>query len=269
MKTRILWLLAAIAMVSSACNNSLESSGKGRFFLAISEAGFFDTESSKAVNESFYRNTGDYDVVVINASGKEVINCKASELAGTPSKELEMGSYDIVASYGKEADASRDNFYVVGNASIVLKPKDEAKVNITCEPTCGKISVSFSSDMSKYCSDYFITFGGTKALGTKVITYAKGETEPWYVKLDPAGEDVAYTLFLTAKDEYQIRDANGNVKKNAQVAGTFNLLRNKAHKLSIKPNYTPQADGGMGLSITIDDSTVERNVEIEIPVSWL
>lgn len=266
MKKNLLWLSAVVAMISSSCNTELES-GKGRFSLTLDKAGFFET--TKTVNEAAYQSTDGYDVVVTNANGKEVMRCKGADLAGTPSKELEMGSYDIVAYYGVDSDASRDNFYVEGSKSIVLKPNDVVPISLVCRPVCGKISVAFSSEMSTYYSDYYISFGGTKALGSKVITYAKNDSEPWYVKVDQDGEEVSYTLFLTAKDEYMHRDADGQTKKTAQVSGKFNLLRNKAHKLSVKPNYTPQTDGGMGLTITIDDSTVERPIDIEVPVSWI
>lgn len=270
MKISKLWLFAAVSMLLCSCRGSELETGKGSIQLSLSNGAFFESPT-KSVNESSYRNTDDYDVVVTNANGKEVINCKGSELSSALPKELEMGSYDIVASYGVESDASRNDFYVEGSTSIVLKPKDVLPISLVCTPTCGRISVTFTQEMSTYYNDYYISFSGTEALGSKVITYAKGETEPWYVKLSDSkmGESISYTLFLTVKDKYQHRDSDGTVKKNAQVSGSFTLLRNKAQKLTVKPNYTPQTDGGMGLTITIDDSTVERPVNIEVPVSWI
>ncbi len=265
-----LWSLVAVSAALCACSNDGLETGKGKIQLTLSSGDFFET-ATKSVNESAYRNTDDYDVVVTNVNGKEVIKCKGSDLSSALPKEFEMGSYDIVASYGTESDASRDNFYVEGSTSIMLKPKDVVPISLVCTPTCGRISVVFTPEMATYYKDYYIAFSGTRALGSKVITYAKGDTEPWYVKLseDRMGEEISYTLTLTVKDEYQHRDVDGTVRKNAKVEGKFTLLRNKAKKLTVKPNYTPQTDGGIGLTITIDDSTIERPVNIEVPVSWI
>lgn len=268
MKSKFLLTIASVALLASSCNSKMETeSGKGTLILSLSNSPCF--EETKALSENMYRNTDYYDVVVTNANGKEMLKCKGGELSIKTPKELDMGTYKVIASYGHEFDASRDDFYVEGLATIVMQPKEQRNVEIICEPTCGKVSANFDSAMDTYYSEYSVEYGGTEALGTKKVVFAKGETAPWYIKLAPEGETISYTIRLKAKDAYQVTDAQGNAKKEAEVSGTFNLKRNKAHKLTIKPNYTPQTDGGMGLTITIDESTEERNVNIEVPVSWI
>lgn len=268
MKTKILLTIASVALLACSCSSKMErGTGKGTLFLSLSNSPCFD--ETKAVNENLYSNTDYYDVIITSSTGKEVLKCKGGELSSNTPKELDMGTYKIIASYGTDADASRDGFYVEGQASVVLQPKEERTVQITCTPTCGKVSVNFSSDMAEYYSDYYVEYGGTEALGSKTVKFGKGETDPWYIKLKPEGETVSYKICLTTNDTHQQKDASGNIQKNAVITGSFELKRNKAHKFKIKPNYTPQTEGGMGLTITIDESTEDRNVKIEVPVSWI
>lgn len=269
MKRKFSLVICASVLLASACARQIESGGgQGTLMLSLSNANQFELVT-KSVNESIYGNTNYYDVVITSGNGKEVLKCTGAALASNMPKSLDMGTYKIVASFGTEYPASRNDFYVEGSATIVLQPKEERNVEINCAPTCGKVYAKFDSEMDTYFSSYSVEYGGTEALGTQTVTFAKGENDPWYIKLLPDGETVTYKISLTTKDEYQQKNNAGEITKTAYVTGEFNLQRNKAHKLSIKPNYTPQDDGGMGLSIIIDESTEERNVNIEVPVAWI
>ena len=62
---------------------------------------------------------------------------------------------------------------------------------------------------------------------------------------------------------------DGSSLATGVATGSFKLDRNKAHKLSIKPNYTPTTDGGMSLTITIDESTNDHEITWDVPVTWI
>lgn len=268
MKKNLIIGLALLSFAAVSCNKEASlPEGRGRILLSLSsDAGF---KLTKALNEAEYKDTDSYSVLMTNSNGKEIMNCLGSEIEDNLPKDLEMGSYTIKASYGKEFAKSRDKFYVEGVQTIMLQPKETKTVVLNCLPTCGKVLVQFDPSMSTYYSAYSVTFGGTKALGSDTAVWAKNDTEPWYLALDAAGETVSYTLALTVNEDYQHIDAGGNAQKNAQVKGSFKLERNKAHKLTVKANYTPQTDGGMGLSVVIDDSTNEKPVTITVPVTWI
>lgn len=222
---------------------------------------------TRSLNEADYRNTQYYDVKVINASTDNVIlECKAFQLATNLPKTVDIGSYRIEASYGKEYDASRSDFYMFGSEVVTVKAKEEKAVTVNCTPTCGKISVAWDASMSTYYDEYNVTFGGTKKLGAKTLAWSKTDSEPWYVALDKEGETVSYTINLTTKEAYLPKDASTNT---GTATGTFTLERNKAHKLTIRPNYIETTDGGMKLTITIDDSTNDHNITWEVPVTWI
>ena len=263
--------LSAIALFASCNEREIDlnpnggSSEQGTLILNLNASTDFD--QTRALDESIYRNTQNYDVRVINASNENVIlECKASQLSANLPKKVDIGSYRVEASYGTEKDASRNEFFMYGEAVTTVKSKEEKAITVNCTPTCGRVSVVFASDMSTYYTDYNVTFGGTKKLGAKTISWAKNDTEPWYIALDNTAETISYTINLTTKDEYLPDGSNTN---SGTASGTFTLERNKAHKLTITPNYIPTTDGGMKLTITIDDSTNDKEITWEVPVTWL
>ncbi len=242
---------------------------KGKLTLSLNNGTTFET-ATRALSEADYRNTNNYTVQLINTRNNNVLlECKGSEIATNLPKELEIGSYQVKAFYGSESSASRNDFRVEGEASFTIKAKKDTTVTVNCAPTCGKISVAFDSQMATYYDNYSVTFGGTTALGSNTIAWAKADTEPWYVKLGTSAETVTYTVNVTAKEDYAHVDANGNKQTSGTATGTFQLERNKAHKLTITPNYTAMTEGGLSITITIDESTNDKPTTIEVPVSWI
>ncbi len=253
------------AMLASCSQNTdfvgQTEEGEGQLFLTLgADAGFANT---RAVEESSYKNVDDYTVVVIDNYGVEMMNCKGSEMASRMPLILNVGDYTVKAFYGVEAPASRDNFYVYGEAQGYILPDEEETVSVMCTPTCGRIRVAFDESMATYFSDYKVTFSGTKALRSESIAWLKDDTEPWYVKLEEDGETISFTITTTTKEEF----VNANQQQVATKTGTFQLAPNKGYKLNIAPSYT--AIGKVGITITIDETTNDKPVDIEVPVEWL
>lgn len=221
--------------------------------------------TNRVVSETTYGNTDNYTVIVTDRDGIEKLRCKGSELSTRMPLILSMGSYRVQAYYGVEYDASRDGFYVYGEAQGNIKAGQKEAVEVVCTPTCGRITVNFDSNMKNYFSDYKVTFKGTEALGSKTIEWLKGDTEPWYVKLKEGGETISYTIALTTKDEY----LNSNQQQQATKTGTFVLKRNAGYKMNVSASYTPTNVGNGKITITIDDSTNDKPVDIEVPLDWI
>lgn len=260
-------LSIATIFLTSACSSEEfgnKKEGTGELSISLSNGTSFAIPTGRAVNENEYRNTSNYTVQVINSNDNTVMECKGSELYTKIPITLEGGSYTIKAFYGTSSAASRNAFYVEGTDIISIKANQSQQVAVNCLPTCGKVLVAFDSAMGTYYDEYNVEFK-TKALASASALWNKTDTEPWYLQLEPAGEIITYTINLTAKSDY----INGNGQDRATVTGTFNLKRNEAHKLTIKPNYTPQTTGGLGLTIEIDESTEDHQISFEVPVSWV
>lgn len=278
MKNEILMLAAMLSAsgVMTSCLSEehdfsipVESTETGTVMLNLDVDASFEV-ASRALNEAAYKNTSNYTVQIINtANNNVVLECKGSELLTQLPKTLDIGSYKVVAFYGKEQAASRNEFYMYGSSTFTIKAKDEKPVNVKCVPTCGKVRVSFDSEMATYYSDYSVSFGGTSSLGSNTFAWEKSDSDPWYVGVQENGEMLTYTIALTVKEDYLSKDNNGDTHETGTVTGTFKLDRNKAKNLTIHPNYTPTTEGGMKLSITIDESTNDHEVTYEVPVTWI
>lgn len=260
-----LGVVLLFGVMLSSCSQIIDSQGnadENQGLLSLSLNTVTDFSKTRAVVESTYENIDDYTVVVTDNYGVEKLNCKGSELASKMPLVLNVGDYTVKAFYGVEEAASRDTFYVYGEAQGYILPDEEDAVEVECTPTCGRIRVGFDEDMSTYFSDYKVTFTGTKALRNESIVWLKDDTDPWYVKLEEGGEAISFTITTTTKEEF----VNGNQEQVATKTGTFQLARNKGYKLNISPNYT--ATGKVGVTIVVDESTNDKPVDIEVPIEW-
>ena len=276
-KTILLMMLGAVGLCASCVSEDHDwgmpeqqkSDQKGSLRLSLNPTTSFENQT-RALNEDDYRNVSNYTVQLINTSNQSVIlECMGSELSSKLPKELEIGSYEVKAFYGNESAASRSDFRVEGSTTFTIRANDETTVSVDCLPTCGKLSVAFAADMATYYDDYNVTYGGTAALAGSTIAWAKADTEPWYVKLNESGETLTYTVNVTVKEAYAHVDDNGDKQTSGTASGTFTLQRNKAHKLSVAPSYSPMAEGGLKIVITIDEDTNDTPVTFEVPLSWI
>ena len=240
----------------------------GQLVLSLSADTRFADQTTRALSEDNYRNTNNYTVQLLKAE-EVLLECKGSEIAEKLPKELNPGDYVVKAFYGQEENYSRDRFYVEGSKEFNIAKGATSTVSVTCQPTCGKLSVVFDNEMATYYDNYNVQYSGAAAFSGNTIAWLKNDTEPYYVKLNANGETLTYTVNLTVKEEYAHSDAEGKKQTSGTVTGTFTLKRNQAHRLTVKPNYIPTADGGLSLTIVIDDSVNEISKTIEVPVEWI
>lgn len=276
-KTLICTMLATAMLAASCVSEDVSGLAPGStdqatgwlMFNLKSDVPF--TSDTRALNEDIYRNTDNYTVQLIQASNKSLVfECKAADLNTYLPRRVPIGEYEVKAWFGKEHDASRDEFLVEGEKNFTIKSgEDHPMVTVNCIPTCGKLMVAFDSSMDTYYNSYNVTFSGTKQLGSKTIEWKKGEIEPWYIALDKAGETVKYTIDLTVKDDYAHINSNGEKTTTGKIEGSFKLQRNHAQKLTLKPNYIPGEDGALDITITIDDSTIDKTYDWEVPTTWI
>ena len=157
---------------------------------------------------------------------------------------------------------------VKGSDSFTISGDQTTTVTVNCTPTAGKLLVEFDNAMSTYYDDYNVDFTGTAALGSSVAHWGKTDTAPFYIALTQNGETVNYKIYLTAKSDYAT-EVDGQKVVNAVAEGSFTLARNETKKLTVAPSYTPSAEGGLKIVVTIDDSTNDKTINIEVPVTWI
>ena len=246
-----------------------EEKETGRLVLDLNADANFNFET-RAVDENTYKNTDNYTVNITDNKGNSKFSGTFATLQSRLPLELDLGSYSISAEYGNEYAASRDGFKVVGSNTFTIQAAKTVECNVACTPTAGKVLVEFDASMATYCDTYSVDFSGTAALGTSIAHWGKEDTAPFYLAINENenGETVNYTIHITAKTDYAGLDG-GNKVTNATATGSFQLERNKAKKLTIRPNYTPTTDGGLKIEVTIDESTNDKPITIEVPVTWI
>lgn len=257
-------------LTSCSSDNALgdePSEGQGKVTLTL-EPNVTFTLPTRAVDESSYTNFDDYTVKIEDSRGNEKFNGTYATLKTRMPLTLDLGSYNVYAEYGTEYASSRDGFLVKGENSFTIAGDQTTTTTVNCTPTAGKILVAFDAAMATYYDDYNVDFSGTAALGSSVAHWGKTDTAPFYVKLNEGGETVNYTIYLTAKADYATSQ-NGEKLTSATATGSFQLQRNKAKKLTVKPNYTPSTEGGLTVVIEIDDTTNDKPITIEVPVTWI
>lgn len=271
LRTLLVKMVCALAggLMLSACSSeeggSQAMGGKGAVILDLAAETVFDTKT-KAVDESTYltdRPLADYKVKILDAQGHVVSGCewKYSERP-TGLIELSNGSYTVVASDGEEFNvnaSTRNGIYMYGSSRFDVNSDQVATVNVACTPACGKLVVKFGDTMATYFSDYAVHFA-TQAVGENgSIIWPKGDTDPLYVKLAKAGENVTATFQLTKKSDGTKAEVN---------ALTREMKWGSMWTITVNPKVEDTTDK-VGITITFDDSTNDKPIDIEIPSDWL
>lgn len=245
---------AAFTACTSEADEVLKD-GKGYVSLSLSIEDRFQT---KAVDENDYQDETKYTVQILQED-KPVAGCEWAYPEIPESIELENGSYALRAFYGTADAVSKETPYVEGVQDFVVN-NDLQKITVSCELKSAKVMVAFDPSMEEYFSDYSVVFK-TKAMASGASSvWAKaegGETRYFIVETN---EKVDAVMKLTDKSSGKSSETKMNV--------TLSPGSNK--KYTLKPKVDEETgETGLGIEITIDDSTNDHKVDITIPSDWI
>lgn len=249
---------------SSEEGGALVPEGKGAVNLSLSAETAFE-QKTKAVDEDAYLTahpTSGYKVKLLKDGQASPVNEWLYSNIPSGLIELSNGSYTVVAYDGEEYNtvaSTRDGIYMYGSTKFDVNSDQVATVKVNCTPACGKLIVDFGDDMATYFSDYAVHFS-TKASGENgtIILPKADDNNPLYVKLDEAGESVTATFHVTKKDGTQ---ANINPLTRTMKWGS-------RWTITVNPKKE-DTTGKVGITISFDDSTNNKPIDIEIPSDWL
>ncbi|MDD2951886.1 MAG: DUF4493 domain-containing protein [Parabacteroides sp.] len=270
LRTLLVKMACALAggLMLSACSSEEEGTlapeGKGSVQLSLAAEMGFETKT-KAVDEGAYLTTrplDDYKVKILNNEGQVVSGCEWT-YSNVPKDliELSNGSYKVVAYDGEEFNSSastRAGIYMYGSTAFDVNSDQVTGTKVSCKPACGKLVVKFGDTMATYFSDYAVHFATQAAGENASIIWPKGDTDPLYVKLAEAGENVKATFVFTKKDGTK---ANVDALTRAMKWGSM-------WTITVNPKVE-DTTGKLGITITFDDSTNDKPIDIEIPSNWL
>uniref|UniRef100_UPI0035691D83 DUF4493 domain-containing protein n=1 Tax=Bacteroides fragilis TaxID=817 RepID=UPI0035691D83 len=184
---------------------------------------------------------------VVDKSGKVVKETDDWHNWTSEPLELSLGTYTIKA-FSKGIDASTAGFdepYYWGQTEVTVVPKVNQNVNIECSLANVKVTVNYSADVKRYFSKLDCTVSNISGQ----LAFAKDESRSGYFAVD----DLNIALALTNTD------GRSFVFESKPITG----VKERQH---YRINYTMKAHGTVGdVSITLDPSTREYNVNISIP----
>lgn len=250
-----LYVMLGMGIFTTSCSSEEELSqvyqGTGTVELTVNpDAGF----QSRAVDESYYNNLKNYTVQVLK-DGVVYNNCQWTG-AVPSSVEMEVGTYTLKAFAGKDEAVSTNNMYVVGSSDFTVTDGQNTTASVTCKPVCAKVSITFGEDMPKYFTDYYVTFK-TVALGAASYIWEKDNTEPVYMKVNE-NEKINPQIVLT--------DTKGKLQTLDLKDGGYTLSPAQALNVEIVPVVN---NGKIHISITVDDTTIDKEISIEVPSDWV
>ena len=248
--------MAALCLVAVSCSSSdsdelstLEP-GTGSVAFQVAPIAEFATEARAVLNEDDYRNPANYDVQLIdNATGQVKETWKGNAL---PAEQLKLknGGYTLKAFYGDPTVvASTEKMYVYGETAFNVN-SDQQEVSLTCTPTCARVKVEFDAAMDTYYAAYSVRFS-TQALGAGSIVWSGS---PIYLKVAQK-ESVKATVSLTDKSS-----------KTTSIERSYEMSPNQGKLIQFKPVLQ---GGQLGITITVDESTNDKPIDIIIPSEWI
>ena len=161
--------------------------------------------------------------------------------------ELPLGTYTINAfsKGGDVATAGFDEPYYWGQTEVTVVPKVNQNVNIECRLANVKVTVNYSADVKKYFSKLSCSVGNSSGK----LVFGKDETRSGYFAVDNLNISLALTN----------TDGRSFVFESEPITD----VKERQH---YRINYTMKANGAIGgVSVTLDPSTKEYNVNISIP----
>ena len=160
---------------------------------------------------------------------------------------LPLGTYTIKA-FSKDVNGNTARLgepYYAGQAKVTVLPKVNQNVNIECKLADVKVSVTYSADVKKY----FTSLNCKVSNSSGELEFGKDETRPGYF----VAENLNVALALTNID------GKSFLFESAPIV-------NVASRQYYHINYSMKASGSVGdISITLDPTTKEYNVNISIP----
>ncbi len=245
-------LLFAGAMMASCSSDEESEPQKASLQVDLSADMSFST--TRSIDESAYSDITNYTVTLKKADGTVV----HSALYGDWELLYEIDSntqYTIEASCGSEAVASYDELLCYGSQTFSAQAGATYVATFQCTPQAAKVSVSFSDDFTDYYSD------------CDVDVLTRYMTEAWTLNKSTVGEE----LYIKVDDneevtlDFTVKDLDGNELSDKSGTQTVTVSPATNLKITVSPDINEIAGGKFGITVTVDDSVTEKEIDIEIP----
>lgn len=168
--------------------------------------------------------------------------------------EIKEGAYTLRASKGENLPAAFDNPYFEGSVDFVIKKDMKTPLEVTCKMANARVYANYTEDFLKAYSDYSVSLKTSYMDGSFTIT--KGESRGAYLQVAKEGTPLSVAISLMRKNWKEPK-----VYTVTDPAITLNP------KESVILNFATdgKTGDGLNLSIELDDSMEEADLEFGIP----
>lgn len=210
------------------------------------------TLSTKTVNVlADFEDVDNYTVQIFQGSD----TLKSALYKDFPGElEIKEGAYTLRASKGANLPAAFDNPYFEGSTDFVVKKDMKTPLEVTCTMANARIYAEYSEDFLKAYSDYSVSLKTSSM--DDVFTISKGETRGAYLQVAKEGTPLSIAITLMREnwekpEVYTVTDPTITLKPKESVL--------------LKFSTDGKTGDGLDLSIELDDSMEEADLEFGIP----
>lgn len=168
--------------------------------------------------------------------------------------EIKEGAYTLRASKGEKLPAAFDNPYFEGSTDFVIKKDMKTPLEVTCTMANARVYAEYSEDFLKAYSDYSVSL--KTPFMDNVFTMTKGETRGAYLQVEKEGTPLSVAISL-------MRENWKEPKVYTVTDPTITL--NPKESVRLKFATDGKTGDGLALSIELDDSMEEADLEFGIP----
>lgn len=168
--------------------------------------------------------------------------------------EIKEGAYTLRASKGEKLPAAFDNPYFEGSTDFVIKKDMKTPLEVTCTMANARVYAEYSEDFLKAYSDYSVSL--KTPFMDNVFTLTKGETRGAYLQVEKEGTPLSVAISL-------MRENWKEPKVYTVTDPTITL--NPKESVRLKFATDGKTGDGLDLSIELDDSMEEADLEFGIP----
>lgn len=210
------------------------------------------TLSTKAGNVlADFEDVDNYTVRIFQGSD----TLKSALYKDFPSElEISQGAYTLLASKGENLPAAFDNPYFEGSMDFVIKKDMKTPLEVTCTMANARVYAEYSEDFLKAYSDYSVSL--KTPFMDDVFTITKGETRGAYLQVAEEGTPLSVAISL-------MRDSWEKPEVYTVTDPTITLKPKESVRLKFATDG--KTGDGLALSIELDDSMKEADLEFGIP----
>lgn len=168
--------------------------------------------------------------------------------------EISEGAYTLLASKGENLPAAFDNPYFEQCMDFVIKKDMKTPLEMTCTMANARVYAEYSEDFLKAYSDYSVSLK-TSSLDD-VFSITKGETRGAYLQVAEEGTPLSIAISL-------LRDSWEEPQVYTVTDPTITLKPKDSVRLKFATDG--KTGDGLALSIELDDSMEEADLEFGIP----